>query len=101
MLPRGINAAGRVFVCALPLRTQRARWTWRNLRGEYKNRYGAVRGDGLRHSRIQIINFDERNSGGVAYAAHNRGVVARCRFAIIADSFAAVGTWPLFWMSLT
>jgi hypothetical protein len=50
---------------------------------------------------IQIVDFDQSNSSGVVYAGHDRGVVPGCRFAMIADSLAAVGAWPLFWISLT
>ena len=50
---------------------------------------------------LQIVHFDQSNSGGVVYAAHNRGVVPRCQVAIIADSLGSVGAWPLFWMALT
>src|SRR6266496_5204554 len=45
---------------------------------------------------IQIVHFHESNASGVAYAAHNRGVVARCqvcdnrRLACLSRSVATV-----------
>ena len=45
---------------------------------------------------MQIVYFYQSNAGGVVYTAHDRGVVARCRSAMMADSDRSLGAWPLF-----